>query len=94
MKILALVARHLATHPILSALGTMQPLVTKIDERVQAGVCDQVDTAAIATVTPVGTTLGNEFLATKTRTAVPSVTGFRFDVGFVDKFHTGTSVCG
>jgi hypothetical protein len=87
MQILALVPRHLAAHAVLAATGAMQSLVTEIDERIQTGVGNQIDTAAIPAIAPVRTTPGNIFLATKTRAAVAPVTGFHFDVGFVDKFH-------
>lgn len=86
-KILTLLASHLAAHTILPSLRLLDPYMTKINQRVQARVTDEVDTTPIAAVTTIGTTPGDIFFPAETHTAIASVTGHDFYSGFVNKFH-------
>lgn len=87
MQIVALPAGHVAPGAISAALGLVMALETEVGQRVEVDVTDQVDRAAIAAVTPVGTTVGHVFLAAKAHHAIAAVTGFDLDGGFIDKFH-------
>jgi hypothetical protein len=62
----------------------LEPIV---HQRIQVGVANKVDTAAIATITAVGPTFGDIFFPAKAQTTVATLAGLYSDTGFIYKFH-------
>src|SRR5690606_2208598 len=61
----------------------------EVRERIEAGVGDQPDAAAVPAVAAVGTAEGNELLAPETDAAVAARPCLDSDGRFVDEFHPG-----
>ena len=88
-QILALAPGHLAPHAVLAPLGTMVTGVTEIHQGVQSLVTHQVDAAAVAAVTAVGTTLGDVFFTAKLAAPLPPSPA---STSFVYEFHNGLRI--
>ena len=61
--------------------------IAKLYQRVDVTVGEGKDRAAIAAISSVGTSTGDEFLPPEAGDAVSALTGMHFDDGFVDEFH-------
>ena len=75
------------TAAVLTALGRMEAFETVIDQGVQVFIGNQIDIAAIATVSAIRTTVGNIQLPAKTDTTVTTVTGIDSNLDFINKLH-------
>jgi hypothetical protein len=84
---LTLSTAHLATHPVLAALRAMAPVVTEINERVQAAVGAQNDMATVTTIATVGTTARNVFLTPEADATIAAVSRLDRDHCLIDEFH-------
>ena len=65
--------------------GSEAFLEAVIEERVEVGVCDDVDRAAVAAVAAVRAAARHELLAAEAHRAAPAVAGRDVDVYFVDE---------
>ena len=88
LNVIPFPASAVAAFAILATLRGKPALVAKIRQCIEAGICHQVYTAAIPTVTTVRPAHGNIFLPAETYTAITAVTGFDINRGFVNEFHT------
>ena len=65
----------------------VRPDVAKIDQSIDVGITDQINTATVAAIATVGPAAWDIFFPSKTQAAVAAVTGDDFYSGFVDEFH-------
>ena len=65
--------------------GSEDLLEAVVEERVEVGVGDEVDRAAVAAVAAVRAAARHELLAAEAHGAAPAVAGRDVDVDFVDK---------
>ena len=86
-RVIAGLAGHLATHAVFATQGTKTAHVAKIDERIQAFIGDQPDTATIGTIAAIRAAKRNEFFAPEADATIAAVTGKNLDGGFVDELH-------
>jgi hypothetical protein len=61
--------------------------MSKINQRVDATICFQIDAATIAAVTAIRATTWNIFFTPETDTTVPAISGAYLYGCFVNKFH-------
>jgi hypothetical protein len=78
-------ARHLFAHAPFTALSFPVMSTRKIQKCVFTDVGNEDDATAVPTVPAIGPPLRDEFLAAKGNAAVPPVTSFDVDDGFVDE---------
>ncbi len=86
-EVLAGAPRLVRGSPGLARFGGELALETKFYERVQFGIGEEIEAAAVPAVTAGGAALGNVFLAAPRDDAVAAAAGGDFDSGFVDKLH-------
>jgi hypothetical protein len=75
---------------IFAALTDEFPGVTVVDQRIDVAVGNDVDAAAPATVTTVGSAQRDVFFAPERDRTVATIPGFDMDLCFVDEFHAWT----
>jgi hypothetical protein len=75
---------------VLTSLGVVMLLVTKIEKRGELAVGLQDHVPALSSVAAVGPTPGNVFFTPKAEAAVSSVSRFDEDFCFIDKFDRST----
>jgi hypothetical protein len=90
LEISAAPARAIVTRPTLTRISTKASRDPKIGQRIDTGTCHHVHTAAMATVTAVGTSQRNIFFAPETGRAVTAITSLNAYFYFINKFHSGT----
>jgi len=71
----------------LAVLGTKDPGVAEIDQRVKVGVGFKVDAAATAAIATAGPPFGNIFFPPEGGTAIPPFASDHLDARFVKKLH-------
>ena len=72
---------------VASALCFKGAGMTKIDQRVDVAITNQIDTTTIASVATIGSAPRNIFFATETQAAVAAISGNDFYFYFIDEFH-------
>jgi hypothetical protein len=75
---------------VLTSLGVVMLLVTKIEKRGKLAVSPQGYVPALSSVAAVGPAPGNVFFTPKAEAAVSSVSGFDEDFRFIDEFDRST----
>ena len=88
LQIVTRTAGFISPGPALPAFRTEFPRDAKVGERIDRGVGDQVNAAAMAAVAAVGTAAFDVLLTPKAQRTMPSVAGNNADCCFVDEFHT------
>ena len=77
----------------LACLRAISGSKTEVHQGVKCFVPNEIDTAAIATITAIGAATFNIFLAPETQAAVTTFSCFYLYAGFIDEFHSCVS-CG
>jgi hypothetical protein len=85
IEIIAIVTVTIAAFAVPSASGAEHVVESEFEKRVFVGVGDEIDAAAVAAIATAGTALRDELLPPESNAAVPAVTGFDCDFGFVDE---------
>ena len=85
IEILAIVPVTIAAFAVTSPPGAEYVVEAEFEKRVFVGIRDEIDVTAIAAVATAGTALRDELLPPEGNAAVPAVTGFDCDFGFVDE---------
>ena len=83
--VIAVLARTIGAHAVLSAAGAPLALKLEVVESVQASRSDDVDRSAGSSVAARGTAFGDVLLAAERHTPIPTVAGFHADSGLVDE---------
>ncbi len=87
LDIFATASGPVAAHARLAVIGFEASLRTKVRQRVESLVADQVDTATVTTIATVRAAARNKSLATETDAAVAAVAGGDADYRFINEFH-------
>ena len=87
-------ARALAAHPGGAIAGGAVGLPAVGLEVALVAVAQEHDVTALAAITAIRATLGDELLATEAHAPVPAVAGLEDDLGFVDEHAPMVSPCG
>ena len=80
-------ARALCPGPRLSRFGLEAPLITELDEGVETPLGDQIDAAAIAAVSAIGSAPRDVLLTAETQAAMAAGAGLHLDDRAIDEFH-------
>ena len=84
-EVIARAPRLFLSHPGRALFGVILMLIEKAPEVVGVGVDDEHDVASRATITPIGTTLGHEFLPPEARGTVSAVSGLGKNADVINK---------
>ena len=87
-QIVAVLSVPVAALAVLAAVCAKRVVVSKFEEGIFLGVGDQIDVAAVSTVSAARTAPRNEFFTSKRDTPVSTVTGTHGNLRFVNE-HTG-----
>src|SRR4030095_8973803 len=85
LELLAVLSVSIAAFTVFAAAGAEDVVVAELEECVVLIARDDVDAAAVATVTAAGTAPRDELLPQKGDASVPAVSGTDGDLGFVDE---------
>jgi hypothetical protein len=77
----------LTSHAFFSAFSPEQPVVSKIDEGIQAGIGLEIDAPAIAAIAAIRPAQWDEFLPPEADTAIAARAGLDLDGCFVYELH-------
>ena len=84
-EVVAALSLLVASSAVLSAFGSENMVITKLQKGVFVVITDEVDAAAVAAISAAGTAARNKFLAAESDAAVSAVSGFDSDPGLVDE---------
>jgi len=83
--VLAVRAVAIGAHPVLTAAGAIQVLMSQVVERVEGRICDRVDGTAVAAVASGRAAARNELLAPKCHAAISAAAASDADLRRIDE---------
>jgi hypothetical protein len=85
LQVLAIVAMTITAFPMAPPASSKRVGEPEFQKRVFMGVGDEINAAAVSTISATGTAARDELLPAKGDAAMPAVTCFDCDFGFVDE---------
>src|SRR5262245_20240085 len=93
LEIGATAAMTVTASAVTAAFGAKCVVEAKFEKSVFVRVCDEIDIAAAASTSAIGTAARHKLLAPEGNASMPAIAGFDHDLGFIDKHtinHKGT----
>ena len=90
-QILTRLACHLAALTGIAALRLIVALELEVDQGIERVIPDQVHTAAVPAIAPIGTTARHVFFTAKTQATIAATSGLYNDRRFIKELHAALS---